>query len=82
MSRTEVVEQLYKEHGLQNRYGHPHTVQISWFPRGLEKLENLEKLEGIFQSGKSEGIFIRLEKSGNLPKILEKSRNFNTGKWE
>ena len=27
-------------------------------------LENLEKLEGIFQSGKSQGILNRLEKSG------------------
>ena len=34
------------------------------FPLGLEKLENLEKWEGIFQSGKSQGILNRLEKSG------------------
>ena len=26
-------------------------MNSSWFPPGLEKLENLEKLEGIFQSG-------------------------------
>ena len=38
------------------------------FPLGLE---NLEKLEGIFQSGISEGILNRLEKSGKLHKILE-----------
>ena len=43
-----------------------------------QRLENLEKLESILQSGKSRRIFIRLEKS-------EKRRNFtqNTGKvWE
>ena len=34
------------------------------FPLGLENLENLEKWEGIFQSGKSQGILMRLEKSG------------------
>ena len=49
----------------------------SWFPPGLEIGENLEKWEGIFQSGKSEGILSRLEKSrinqGILLKILEKS---------
>ena len=28
------------------------------------RLENLEKLEAIFQSGKSQGILNRLEKSG------------------
>ena len=42
------------------------------FPLGLE---NLEKWEGIFQSGKSQGILIRLEKSGKSQgkshKILE-----------
>ena len=42
------------------------------FPLGLE---NLEKWEGIFQSGKSQGILIRLEKSGKSTQ--------NTGKiWE
>ena len=45
------------------------------FPLGLENLENLEKLEGIFQSGKSQGILMRLEKSGKSQgkshKILE-----------
>ena len=45
------------------------------FPLGLENLENLEKWEGIFQSGKSQGIFNRLEKSGKSQgkphKILE-----------
>ena len=33
------------------------------FPLGLE---NLEKWEGIFQSGKSQGILNRLEKSGKI----------------
>ena len=47
----------------------------SGFPLGLEKPENLEKWEGIFQSGKSQGILNRLEKSGKSQgkphKILE-----------
>ena len=44
----------------------------SGFPLGLE---NLEKWEGIFQSGKSQGILNRLEKSGKITQ--------NTGKlWE
>ena len=49
------------------------------FPLGLENLENLEKWEGIFQSGKSQGILNRLEKSGKSQgksyKILENSGN-------
>ena len=52
---------------------------ISGFPLGLENLENLEKWEGIFQSGKSQGILNRLEKSGKSQgkshKILENSGN-------
>ena len=45
------------------------------FPLGLENLENLEKWEDIFQSGKSQGILNRLEKSGKITQ--------NTGKlWE
>ena len=48
--------------------------QISWLPPGLEIRENLEKWEGIFQSGKSQGILLRLEKSGNFTQ--------NTGKIE
>ena len=36
---------------------------MTGFPHGLE---NLEKLESIFQSRKSQGILIRLEKSGNF----------------
>ena len=48
---------------------------MSGFPLGLENLENLEKWEGIFQSGKSQGILNRLEKSGKSQgksyKILE-----------
>ena len=44
----------------------------SGFPLGLE---NLEKWEGIFQSGKSQGILNRLEKSGKITQ--------NSGKlWE
>ena len=41
---------------------------VTWFPPGLEIRENLEKWEGIFQSGKSQGI---------LPKILEKQEKLN-----
>ena len=52
---------------------------MSGFPLGLENLENLEKWEGIFQSGKSQGILNRLEKSGKSQgkshKILENSGN-------
>ena len=48
---------------------------LTGFPLGLENLENLEKWEGIFQSGKSQGILNRLEKSGKSQgkshKILE-----------
>ena len=52
------------------------------FPLGLENLENLEKWEGIFQSGKSQGILNRLEKSGKSQgkphKILENSGNLRS----
>ena len=64
----------------------------SWFPPGLENRENLEKWEGIFQSGKSQGILLRLERIGDFTqntgkigkklywkiekKILEKSGKF------
>ena len=65
--------------------------QYPWFPPGLEIRENLEKWEGIFQSGKSRGILSILEKLGNftqntgqigknytgkLKRILEKSGKF------
>ena len=46
------------------------------FPLGLEKLENLEKWEGIFQSGKSQGILNRLEKSGKITQNTGKLREF------
>ena len=46
------------------------------FPLGLEKLENLEKWEGIFQSGKSQGILNRLEKSGKTTQNTGKVRAF------
>ena len=53
---------------------------MSWFPAEMRKnfstvkyftgfrlgLENLEKLGGIFQSGKSRGILNKLEKSGKI----------------
>ena len=48
----------------------------SGFPLGLE---SLEKREGIFQSGKSQGILNRLEKSEkitqNTGKLMEFERN-------
>ena len=44
--------------------------KLTGFP--LE-LENLKKWEGIFQSGKSQGRFNRLEKSGKITQ--------NTGKF-
>ena len=43
------------------------------FPLGLE---NLEKWEGIFQSGKSQGILNRLEKSGKITQSTGKLREF------
>ena len=43
------------------------------FPLGLE---NLEKWQGIFQSGKSQGILIRLEKSGKITQNTGKLREF------
>ena len=43
------------------------------FPLGLE---NLEKWEGIFQSGKSQGILNRLEKSGKTTPNTGKLREF------
>ena len=38
------------------------------------------KLESIFQSGKSQGLLLRLEKSGNFTKILDKSEKNCNGK--
>ena len=40
------------------------------------KLENLEKWEGIFQSGKSQGILNRLEKSGKITQNTGKLQEF------
>ena len=52
-------------------------IQIyTGFPLGLENLENLEKWEGIFQSGKSQGILNRLEKSGKITQNTGKLREF------
>ena len=42
------------------------------------RLENLEKWEGIFQSGKSQGILNRQEKSGKITQNTEKFREFQT----
>ena len=45
------------------------------FPLGLE---NQEKWEGIFQSGKSQGILNRLEKSGKITQNTGKLKEFQT----
>ena len=42
------------------------------------RLENLEKWESIFQSGKSQGILNRLEKSGKMIQNTLKMRKFQT----
>ena len=56
--------------------GNPHIWFIhSGFP---PELENLEKWEGIFQSGKSQGILNRLEKSGKITQNTRKFREFQT----
>ena len=52
------------------------TSSHAGFPLGLENLENLEKWEGIFQSGKSQGILNRLEKSGKITQNTGKIREF------
>ena len=51
-------------------------VGLTGFPLRLEKLENLEKWEGIFKSGKSRGILNRLEKSGKTTPNTGKLREF------
>ena len=51
-------------------------LALTGFPLGLENLENLEKWEGIFQSGKSQGILSRLEKSGKITQNTGKLREF------
>ena len=50
-------------------------MHFTGFPFGLE---NLEKWEGIFQSGKSQGILNRLEKSGKITQNTGKLREFQT----
>ena len=49
---------------------------LAGFPLRLENLENLGKWEGIFQSGKSQGILNRLEKSGKITQNTGKIREF------
>ena len=51
-------------------------MAFTGFPLGLENLENLEKWEGIFQSGKSQGILNRLEKSGKITQTTGKLMKF------
>ena len=48
-------------------------ADITGFPLGLE---NLEKWEGIFRSGKSQGILNRLEKSGKITQNTGKLKEF------
>ena len=48
-------------------------TDLTGFPLGLE---NLGKWEGIFQSGKSQGILNRLEKSGKITQNTGKLREF------
>ena len=71
---------MRKDPAVVKPWKHKMSDPFAGFPLGLENLENLEKWEGIFQSGKSQGILIRLEKSGKSQgkshKILEKSGNF------
>ena len=59
-----------------------HVKGIAWsdssFPLLLQKLENLEKWEPIFQSRKSQWIFDWLEKSANFTKDSGKAREFYT----
>ena len=75
MIQTEASDRLLCLHAVADLIGGE-----TGFPLGLENLENLEKWEGIFQSGKSQGILNRLEKSGKSQgkshKILENSGNF------
>ena len=54
----------------------PSFLLYSGFPLRLENLENLEKWEGIFQSGKTQGILNRLEKSGKITQNMGKLREF------
>ena len=51
---------------------------IAGFPLRMDKLENLEKWEGVFQTGKSRGILNRLEKSGKITQNTGKIREFQT----
>ena len=55
-------------------------MHLAWFPPGLENRESLEKWEDIFQSGKSQGILSRLEKSGNFSQNAGKIGKSYTGK--
>ena len=53
---------------------------LSWFPPGLEIRENLEKWEGIFQSGNFVKTGKVREKSGNFTQNTGKIRKNSTGK--
>ena len=71
-----VAIKLWQKNGFVYKQYFFRNSTYSGFPLGLE---NLEKWEGIFQSGKSQGILNRLEKSGKSQgkshKILEKLGN-------
>ena len=66
MTRCSPVEIHFEIRHTEPRFKRPN---IAGFPLGLE---NLEKWESIFQSGESQGILNRLEKSGKITQ--------NTGK--
>ena len=62
-------------HFLSTFYVETVLFTVTGFPLGLE---NLEKWEGIFQSGKSQGILNRLEKSGKITQNTGKLGEFQT----
>ena len=61
------------QHELHFELNPENQKRYSGFPLGLE---NLEKWERIFQSGKSQGILNRLEKSGKITQNTGKLREF------
>ena len=73
--RTARLETMHAfRHHQMSLWGVSRQMNKLGFPLGLENLENLEKWEGIFQSGKSQGILNRLEKSGKITQNTGKLR--------
>ena len=62
-SDTVIIAKLARKEFLIIFLSNPLKIFSTGFPLGLE---NLEKWEDIFQSGKSQGILNRLEKSGKI----------------